>query len=753
MSLPGANPDPFDSDITMTNSSMSSGSGVSVSKTSASTNQEFVPKNLQVEGPQSTSSSANGPIIPNSVLETTDSKDVQPKATNASSVGNVSSEFQGGPTHSNSVSGTVKAAPANAPSAFSVHPNAKKGLGGVFSALGNIVSPSVDMSQLQSMNAPDEIKDSYKLAREWVDDCSISIPFEDLGIPDVTVASFFVEDKKTGKFIPNRTKQLSVARSVMQKMLPNFAVDQLTSDSHIQRRNNKQPELFVLYFVNAQVCNTVNDQIQIRTNKRYPYHKPLMLSVECKDFEGWGPDEIGPQLKGQLEYYGLRGVTCHGVVKCRKALQFTVPAHLIGQLHNLSTPGYPTQVTKWDKLEQRSAAKMWCRWCFSFGHTQERCESKDDQRCDSCKLFCDRGKCIDYDAGMKWERCQSPQCPEVDYNKRTHRTSQCPSVMSNRIPINSSREFRTGSQAKANRCRFGLYPGVTVPSGSGGQSYASAAALSQPSHSPIQPSPPSQHVVQPQAWNALPDLLAGRMGKLESKYQELSNEMIRENKMLWACVQRLENKIAEQDATILKLSVRGGEVKVQRKRKNESQRSRSVSPRPTSSSSSALLRRSYSPISNQEMSDVDSDRDQPAAPSSTTGHDFMKPKAQPTNTSSPKRTNPSPFKDQRPRAELAVDKVKVVVRGIIEKLNNKKLTNSTRSELDSVVMSAINLFNSKKTKSHDQTETKLRALLLKQLTSDQFCGLDALQAVNHKSLQSVLDKAKDQFLSLFNLHD
>ena len=153
MSLPGANPDPFDSDTKMTSSSMSSGSEVSVSKTSASTNQEIVSKNLQVEGPQSTSSSANGPIIPNSGLESTDSKDVPLKATTTSSVGNSLSEFQGGPTHSNSVSGTVKAAHSNAPSAFTVHPNSKKGLGDVFSALGNIASPIVDMNHLQPMNA------------------------------------------------------------------------------------------------------------------------------------------------------------------------------------------------------------------------------------------------------------------------------------------------------------------------------------------------------------------------------------------------------------------------------------------------------------------------------------------------------------------------------------------------------------------------------------------------------------------------
>ena len=310
MSLPGANPDPFDSDTKMTSSSMSTGSEVSVSKTPASTNQDFVSKNLQVEGPQSTSSSANGPIIPNSGLELTDSKDVPLKATKPSSVGNALSEFQGGPTHSNSVSGTVKAAHSNAPSALTVLPNAKKGLGDVFSALGNIASPIVDMSQ-QPMNAPDENKDTYRLAREWVDDCSIAIPLKDLGILDSTVASCFVEDKKTGKSIPNRTKQLSVARSVLQKMLPDFAVDQLTNDSHFQRRNNKQPEQLVLYFVNAQVCCTVIDQIQILKNKRYPHHKPLMLSVECMDFQGWGPDDIGPQLKGQLDYYGLRGVTCH----------------------------------------------------------------------------------------------------------------------------------------------------------------------------------------------------------------------------------------------------------------------------------------------------------------------------------------------------------------------------------------------------------------------------------------------------------
>ena len=423
-----------------------------------------------------------------------------------------------------------------------------------------------------------------------------------------------------------------------------------------------------------------------------------------------------------------------------------------------STPGYPTQETKWEKLEQRSSAKMWCRWCFIFGHTQEKCESKQERQCcDSCKQFCDRGKCIAYDSGKKWERCQSPQCPEVDPDKRTHRTSQCPSVMSNRIPINPSPEFRTGSQAKANRCRFGLYPGVTVPLGSGGQSYASAAASSQlPSHSPLQPSPPSQHVVQPQAWNTLPDLLVGRMGKLESKYQELIHQMNQDNKKLWDCVHNLRNKIAEQDATIQKLSVRGGEVKVQRKRKNESQRSRSVSPRPTSSSFPALHRRTYSPsLSTQEMDDEDdSDRDLPTAPSATTTHDFFKkPKAQPTNTS-PKRTNPSsPFKDQRPRAELAIDKVRVVVRGIIEKLNNKKLTNSTRSDLDTVIDSAIKLFNSKKTKSHDQTESKLRAVLYKQLTNDQYSGLEFLQAVNQKTLQSALDKAKDQFQSVFHLND
>jgi hypothetical protein len=775
MSSTGAIPDPFASDTEDTMDSMSSGSGDFESKTPVSSNQENVLQNVQGLGPPIASNSANGSSASVNLSGTTDSQVVLPKATQTSSVGNSLFEFQvsGGPALSNSasVSTNGKSAFLNAPTDFKNHSVAKKlnfsAVGAVPAAVeGNSVSPLVAPFIFSSLDE----KEPYMKARDWLDDRCFGIPLDDLDVSPSTKGTFFYESS-SGKATPVKVKQRDAAKIALQKLLPNFALPALTVDTHFQKQNGNYKERFVFCFATSQECVAVQEEIYRVKNKHYSFYKPLMLSVECDAFGIEASlNEIADSLKGQLEYYGLRGVTAHGIIKCKKAIQFSVPSHLIGHLHFLSPPNQPTVQTKWFKLAPRNPANLWCKWCQNHGHSEAKCSAKAaNQRklCDTCGVgCCEVNACVKFRPGEPWMECQSKLCP-VPQGKRNHRTSQCVSVMSTRVPISDSPQFRFDSMAKIRGCRYGLQAGATVHMGSSGQSYANAAASSQPaaSHLSSQPPQPSQNHASPNQDPLALALITTRLNKTEAKYQDLVNQ----NQRLQDQILELAAELTSQASTIKKLCDRGGKEREkqdvsQRKRKIESRRSRSGSPQPTSSSSSASYRHSHSSVATRQdtatMDDHDSEISEdeapvPSAPAPAPAHAFFK-KSKAQSVSTPTKSKPpsSPFKDQRTRSEIATDSVKSVVWGIVEQLNNKKLTSEDKSCLDVAINAAIAVFHSKKTKSHNQTETKLRALIFKQLTSGQYSALKCLSSITHQGLQSALDVAKDQFQSIFNLnHD
>ena len=148
--------------------------------------------------------------------------------------------------------------------------------------------------------------------------------------------------------------------------------------------------------------------------------------------------------------------------KCKKTVQFTSPQHLIGQLYRLTPPlAPPGSGSSWKLLASRNQENLWCKHCFTFGHSVKNCNAKAqglDAKCDTCSGTCAFGSCHTHTN----PQCQSPKCP-LTRGQRNHRTSQCTSVMSVRNDIRPQKFYKEGSMARKRNRAYGVVELSSVP--------------------------------------------------------------------------------------------------------------------------------------------------------------------------------------------------------------------------------------------------------------------------------------------------